>query len=266
MSSNDNFDLLNYLIEQEKEKKAYHVSEHDSEIIVRMLKEINRTAGVEWGYLAELANCRVKGTGEIIRRYIDLYDSEAVRSYLLHHMVFDRITDCDKLIYQLYLHFKTSKSYIPPPDQPGPAAITVSYDNAFKRLKPKKIKEELLSLAYNPRDVFYLPFTMRMLASWKIPELECLFAAYLDGSGITPESVGLSDQAETYHPPLSYIKRELKFTAIDSLKYYPSKKSVELIENCINGPDRNACSLAKKSLNFIEKHYSMGHGTVNAKK
>jgi hypothetical protein len=244
--------LLNYYIEQEKAKKAYRISEHDAFVLKQMLEEINGMTGSELRFLSELALFSVKGSGETVKKYIDSFDSEEVRSYLLHHMVSDRIKDCDKLIYNLYLHFKESSNYIPPPGQPGPLAIYGSYDNAFRRLKPKRIKKELLSLAYNPRDAFYLSFTMRMLASWRIPELECLFTSYVDGTNVTPESVGLPTQFDNYYPPFSFIKRQLRFTGIYSLKYYPSESTIKLMENCINEPDKDICSAAKSAMNYIE--------------
>ena len=245
--------LRDYFIELEKEQKAYRISEHDAVVLKQMLGEINDLKGTELCYLSELAHYYVKGSGEIVKKYIDLFDAEDVRSYLLHHMVHDRITDCDKLIYHLYLHFKASSNYIPPPGQPGPFAIYVSYDNAFRKLKPKRMKNELISLAYNPRDAFYLSLSMRMLASWRIPELESLFTSYVDGTSVTPESVGLPTQPESFYPPFSFIKKQLRFIGIRSLKYYPSESTIKLIENCIGEQDKDICSAAKKTLSFIEK-------------
>ncbi|MBQ7473007.1 MAG: HEAT repeat domain-containing protein [Oscillospiraceae bacterium] len=243
--------LLKHLIEEEKAQKTYHVSPGDRGVLNEMLDEFNHVTGAGFHYLAELDMLSVKGGGEVVKKYIQQYESEDIRSYLIHYLMEDRIGDCDKIIFQLYLHFKNSNQYISPPDHPAPAAIYVRYDNAFKRLKPKRIKKDLLSLAFNPRDAFYLPLTIRMLASWKLPELKCLLISYLEGTSITPESVGLPDQAENYHPPFSFMKKELKYTAIDSLKNYPCEETMKLLKQCSGDPDKDIRSAAIKSLQRI---------------
>ncbi len=246
--------LLQYLVEQEIAKKEYLTSSEDRRILNEMLAEINCITGSDVHYLAELDYYTIKGAGETIKKYILLYESESVKSYLLHLLVRDRIENSDKLIYQMYLKFKSSDEYIALPNQPARADIYVRYDNAFRQLKPKRMKTELLALSNNPRDAFYLPFTMRMLASWKIPELEAVFTSYMDSPSITAESVGLPEQSENYFPPLSFIRRELKFTAIHCLRYFPSEDTIELIINCTNDPDKDIRMAAEKSLRFIEKH------------
>jgi hypothetical protein len=219
MSNSNQSLLLQYYIEQEKENNAFCVSSHDREVLNLLLAEINETTDVDFHYLAELEACSVKGAGEIVKKYIADFDSEYVRSYLLHHLVNDRITDCDKLIYQLYLHFKSSDLYIPSIGQTSNLAIRIRYDNTFRKLKPKRLKTALKSLAFNPRDAFYLPFTMQMLASWRLSDLEQLFISYMDAANITSQSIGLPEHSDDYHPSLSYIRRQLKFTSIYSLKY-----------------------------------------------
>ena len=244
--------ILQHLIEQEQAKREYCVTVEDRKRLDAMLLEINNITDAGVHYLAELDFFSIKGAGNIVKDYIFRYESESIRSYLLHFLVNDQVRDCDKIVYQLYLHFKGSKCYIPLPDQPGSLAIYMRYDNAFKRLKPKKIKAELQSLAYNPRDAFYLPLTMCMLASWKLPDLEALFVSYMESKNITPESVGLSDCSENYHPSLFFIRRELKFTAIECLKYYPSMSTFELIKGCSADHDKDISMAAQKTLKYME--------------
>jgi len=132
-----------------------------------MFGEINCCFGTNFHYLAEIDRFNIHGSGEIMAKYISSFPSETVRGFLIPQIVADRLKDADKLILQLYLHFKNSDEYIAKPEEPSPAHIYVRYDNAFKSLKPKRLQNELLKPAHDPRNAFYLPFTMRMLASWK---------------------------------------------------------------------------------------------------
>ena len=111
-------------------------------------------------------------SGEIMREYIELFESEYVRAYLIPQLVYDKVKNCADTVIGMYMHFKASDYYIAKAGKPMPAAICVRYDNAFRQLKPKKMQNRLLELAHYPVDAFYLPLTMRMLASWKSEEME----------------------------------------------------------------------------------------------
>lgn len=244
--------LLSLSIQDEaKEMKTY--SEKDMQTLQSMIYEINGSLGTDIHSLSELDYYRISGTGKIIIKYIHSYSSETIRSYLVHQLVHDRIADCGEILVQLYNHFKQSDVYISKEGEPAPVHIAIRYDNAFKRLRPKSVKNELCAFAYIPRDAFYLPLTMRMLASWRIPEIEKVLISYLDGKGLTPESIGLPSQAETYHPSFSFIKRELKFTAIDSLKNYPSENTVKMINYCVSDSDADIRTAAKRTLKQLER-------------
>jgi hypothetical protein len=219
-----------------------------------MIDTINEYCGTDIHFLAEIDAYNISGSGIIMVQYLDQFQSESIRSYLIPQIVSDRVKDCARIVLSSYLHFRNSSEYISAPNKPAPAHIYTRYDNAFRDLKPKKLKDDLLSLAYNPRDAFYLPFTMRMLASWKIPVLERVFSSYIDSSNITHEAIGLPMESENYYPPISFIRKELKFTAIDSLKYYPSESTIKLIYDCTNDQDKDICMAAKKTLHFLEKH------------
>ena len=242
--------LLKLSIEEERSGKQYGCSEGDKDLLQAMMKEINSCFGTKLHYLAELDHCHIKGSGEIIAKYIQSFQSESVKAYLIPQMVLDKTQDCDLLIYQLYMHFKASDAYRAKPGKPSPAHIFVRYDNAFRRLKPKRLKAELLALAGHPQDAFYLPLTMRMLASWKLPATEEILLSYLDGSKITAESVGLPPEEENRFP---FIRRELKFTAIEGLKYYPTERNTALIRSYTNDPDKDISMAAKKTSKYWEK-------------
>ena len=241
-------------IERERNGVDFFCSGHDKIVFKKMIEEINTFCGTDFHYLAEINAFYIPGSGAIMAHYLDRFQSESIRGYLIPQIVSDRVSECERIVLSAYLHFKNSDAYISPPSKPAPAQIITRYDHAFKALKPKRLKGDLLSLACNPRDAFYLPFTMRMLASWKIPVLEGVYTTYLDGASITNQSVGLPVHAEAYYPPLPFIRRELKLTALHSLKYYPSENTIKLIKKCMHDPDKDIASAADKTFRFWEKH------------
>lgn len=246
-----NSTLLKKNIEDELAYKDFVFCDSDKIIAQEMIQEIN-TLGYNFKYIAEIEAYEIPGSGKIISKYINQFSSETTRAYLLYHLVADKIEKCAEYIFQLYLHFKSSDEYISQKNQPASAHIYVRYDNAFKILKPKRLKEELLRLVHNPRDAFYLPLTMRMLSSWKISEIKELLIIYLEGSEITLENVGLGDNEDGFYPNLNSIRRELKFTALEGLKYFPSVDIMELVKPYAINEDPDIKVAAKKTLKVIE--------------
>lgn len=240
-------------IEREKSGTDYCCPAADKVLLSELLGEINQYAGASLHYLAELDMFHVPGAGTIAAKYIERFSSESVRGYLIPKLVYDKIPGCDKLILQLYMHFKSSDEYIAAPGEPAPAQIYVRYDNAFKTLRPKKPAKELLALAHNPRDAFYLPFTMRMLASWKSSEMKPLLISYANNDWITAQDVGICNDEQTCSPSLEFMKRELKFTAIEGLKYYPSPEVTDIITSLAASADEDIKAAAKKTLKVLAK-------------
>lgn len=245
--------LLQRGIADEIAYRDFIFNDEDYRLLQTMIAEIN-ALGYDVHYLAEIEEFRLPKSGEIIKKYINEYISEATRAYLIPQMVIDKVDDCAKLVLDLYLHFKDSDEYISKPEKPAPAHIYVRYDNAFKRLKPKRLKNQLIKLVSNPRDAFYLPFTVRMLASWKQEDIKYILMSYLDGSSITAGSIGLyDDENRPFYPSLAFVIRELKFTAIDGLKYYPSIEIIELIKQYTIDSDLDVRTAAKRTMRVLEK-------------
>ena len=222
-----------------------------------MLSEINAQNGTNFQYLAELDAIAIPGSGWVVAKYISKYSSESVRAYLLTQLVSDKVPNCDRIILQSYLQFKSSGDYIPPPETRSSAHIYVRYDNAFKKLRPKQLTEDLLTIIRNPRDAFYLPFTLKMLASWKIPELQDLLVSYSSNSNISCQDVGIDSRyAERVLPPFDFIKRELRFSAINALQHYPSEAAEKALRICCDDIDadiRLAAQKALKKLQLLDK-------------
>lgn len=246
--------LLNQNITREIAHMDFVFNDADNEVAQEMIREIN-TLGYEFHYLAEIETYKIPGSGCIISKYINRFSEEATRAYLVAQIIADsdNVKDCERTVLQLYLHFKSSNDYISEPGVPAPAHIYVRYDNAFKNLRPKKLKDELLTLVSNPRDAFYLPLTTRMLASWKLPGLKDLLVSFLDDSVVTAQSVGIREDSGVFYPSLEFMRRELKFTAIDGLKYYSSAETISLIKQRAIDSDLDIKLAAKKALKAMEK-------------
>lgn len=240
-------------IEREKKGLDYIYPKADKELLHKLLDEINRYAGTDYHYLAELDAFNIPGAGSIVAKYITGFSSEGVKGYLIPQMVSDKIKDCDTLVLQLYMQFKSSDKYISKPGEPAPAHIYIRYDDAFRKLKPKRLTKDLMELAHSPRDAFYLPFTMRMLASWMMPEMKDLLLSYCAKDSFSAYDVGIHDDEQQYFPSLEFMKRELTFTAIYGLKYYPSEEVRDIIASLANSADKDIKLAAKRTLIALTK-------------
>lgn len=68
---------------------------------------------------------------------------------------------------------------------------------------------------------------------------------------ITTQNIGLCDDGKEYFPPLEFIRRELKFTAIEGLKNYPSEETIQIIASLAAGADRSIKTAANKTLKVL---------------
>lgn len=245
--------LLLDLIEAEKQGKQYRHSAKDRLILDEMFAEINGYAGTNFHYLAELDAFTIPGSGEIMAKYVWRLETPFVRSLLLAQMVADRIPDCDRLVLALYEDFRTSPVCTLDPEGAPTAGICVRYDNAFRRLKPRRLKRELLALAEDPRDAYRLPFTARTAASWKLPEMYAPLLRYAYSENITPEQLGFPADTQPRQQRIAHIRRELQFTAISGLKYYPTPETEQVLLEFTKSPDKDIVLAAGKSLKTLEK-------------
>lgn len=248
-----NTTILQNSIENEKNGLEYRYSGSDRKILDELFAELNTMHQTDFHYLAELDAYSIKGAGELFFKYIDRFESEYIRAILMTQIVEDGVKKAEQIVLRLYLHFKSSDEYISKQNQPSPAHIHAKYDNALSKLKPKRLEDDLVSLIGTPRDACYLPLTFQMVASWKIPEVQEILISYLDGSDITAESVGLPADADGYYPSLDFIKRQIKFSAIAGLKYYPCDKVKKLLTECSADADKDIAQAAKKVMKYWEK-------------
>lgn len=238
--------LLQDSIEREKQQTDFRYTQEDRRLLDMMFREINSALGTDLRYLAEAAFYNIRGTGGIMSRYLPQFQTESVRAYLIPQIVSDRISNSAEIVLQSYYRFRESSEYIPLPGQPSPAHISARYDQAFKKLHPRKLEKALLELAHSPRDAFYLPFTMRMLASWRSLEMEEILHAYMNSENILWDC---PYAPESTNPSLPFMIRELKFTAIEGLRYYPSQENCEMLYSCMHeSMDKDIRQAVKRAL------------------
>ena len=245
--------VLQDSIEREKKGIDYIYSEQDKLILKKMLSEVNALLNTNLQYLAELDLLNIVGVGKIYINWIDKFSSETIKSILLYQIVLEKVKDSDLIAIRLYNSFKASNEYIAPKGMPSPAHIYVRYDNVFSTLKSKRIQDELLNLMKNPRDAFYLPFTLKMLAAKKIPEVKEILISYLDENNLDCEALGI-DNSNDYYPPLEFIQRELKFSCVYGLRYYQDQNVLRILEKFLNTTDEDIKDATRKTLKFIETH------------
>ena len=246
--------ILNARIEREKQKMDYYCPPTDRTLLQKMMQEINIKFGTNIEYIAQIDYYNIHGAGLIYSKYLDLFTSESVRAYLIPQIASDKAADCEEKIINSYFRFKNSKDYISGQGKPAPAYIYVRYDNAIKQIKPKKSTNILLELAENPRDAFYLPLTMRMLASWRIPKMEGVLLKYLKTDNTTAEMISLPEHHEGYYPALTFVRRELLFTAIYGLRYYINEENKSEIQAYVSSGDRDISEAAQKTIAYYRKH------------
>ena len=250
----NNYDFaLSYMIEQEKSGEAYICSDVDRGTVDEIFEKINDTLGTDIHYIAEIDNRIVPGSGMIISDYICRIKSSSVRAFFIPQMVYDKTDNTAEKILQLYMDFKSSDEYISLPGKSDPAHIYVRFDNAFNRLKSRRIKDQLAELLRNPRDLFYLPFTARLLAKWKMPEVYRIVMTYASGDAVTKEAVGLVNEYSDSLPNVECIKRNVIFTCIDSLKYFGGDNAISIIKSYLKSDDKNIKTSADKALLYIMK-------------
>ena len=220
------------------------ICESDQVIMQEMIREINASCdnGMKLRGFSDASYFYVPGAGEIVARYVNRFTSHTVRASLLFHLVGNKkyscpkIVNCESIIWNLYVQYKESPYYIND-------FVQLYFDDAFVKMKPKRIVTEMLSLARNPLDFCWLPGTMEMLSRRKIPSFGDLLEHYVDHPEIihdylkkTDISSRFSDE-ESLQKQLSRWNGQGRYTAIIGLKYYPSQRvlsKLKLLETQID--------------------------------
>lgn len=231
--------IVDAIIAEEK-GELYRFSGNDKAVLRQLCDEINQTFSdsYKYRYLAEIEKMiPPKGSGPVILKYIHQFESEDCRAALILSIVHDcpKFENLDRIIMDLYHHFRASAYYISPPDSPAPVHV-IRYDNAFAQFKSPKILPELVELFKSRRELYYLSVTADMIAKkWAPEELGKIMADHLKNPNVTRADVGLPEEG-TYYPSLESIVEQTSFNAIRCLRYYPTEENLKIITSYTNHP------------------------------
>lgn len=157
------------------------------------------------------------------------------------------------LFMQSYEQFKNSEDYLSPSDEKKcwqMCGVGGRYGNVFASMKSRENLEKLMPILANPRDAFNLSFAVEKIAQTGIPEMEPLLRRYTDSDLITNEELGI-DKITGELRIGDYIRKRLKMMAIDGLKYYSTKESIEKLRELMNDEDFYVREAANKSLEYL---------------
>ena len=80
-----------------------------------------------------------------------------------------------------------------------------------------------------------------------------LLLSYCAKDSFSAYDVGICDDKQQYFPSVEFMKRELTFTAIYGLKYYPSEEVRDIIASLETSADKDIKSAAKRTLIALTK-------------
>ena len=159
--------LLDLAIEDEALGLSYKKSSYDLPILKQLLSEINIQNNLNLRYLAQLDLLKIENINHIIIKYIYEFESSHIKAILLKQLFMGNDFEKIDIAIKLYNDFKQSKDYISEIDLPAPNHIISIYDNLFSNLNSKSDKEKIQILFTNPRDLYYLPLTVKLLSKIK---------------------------------------------------------------------------------------------------
>ena len=246
---------------QERDGTAYTFAGNDQLVLKQMCDEINETFPdypYKFHYLSEISMINLPvGASTILLKYIYQFESESCRSVLFPSIIVDKMEkdvkkNLDRIIMDLYHHFRESPYYIAPPESGRSAHIYLGYDNALKRVVSPKIFPELVDLMKFPRDAYILSLTLRKIVrKWAPKELGKIMAAHLMNKNVTRADVGLPEEGK-YYPSLETIVDQVAFNAIDCLQFYPSEENLRIILDYTNTPYKALAEFAQKHAKLME--------------
>jgi hypothetical protein len=94
---------------------------------------------------------------------------------------------------------------------------------------------------------------MKLLASWKMPEMRDVLLKYADISSLSAKDFGLCDDTDARREYVDFGKRQLMFSAIYGLRYFPSPEVEEIIKSFTESADKDIVAAAKKTMKVLEK-------------
>ena len=246
--------LLNFLISEELRDGKNWYSQADWITFREMIGEVNRKLGTNMIYWSEFSYLRPEGAEDILLEFMDMFEAEDIRAELAFQIASNPKTKNLLSAFDAYLLFRKSQLYGFYCDKAEQFVTTNKYDNAIWREKPKKRKYELLEILSSPLDAAHLPITAKMVASWKMPEMEPLLWKYADDEYLESLDFGLSDEEKILFEKIVGVHKEtIRYIGYVGLKYYPSEKVEALYQKLLLSENEDYRYCAKKGIRHLEK-------------
>ncbi len=208
-----------------KQERSTPPETDDDRLMWALLHDINRQCGTNLRAPVDLQDLYVSGAGPIVAEAIRGFNLHENRAMLLHHLVghkakgYPPVPECAQLLWELYQDFRASAQFLQSPAH-------LDFDAAFSALKPKALAADLLTLARDPLEAREMPFTMQMLARWKLPEMRQILLACLDNPDILLnrlQAAGIESQPPQTVEQFCFDARVWALCfAVGNLKHYPA--------------------------------------------
>lgn len=248
-------------IDEIENKDEHYFRGNDKIVLKQLCEELNQlTTRHNYRYLMQIMMSGIPvGSCNVVLKYIDQFESEACRAILMLRVCNDKIysktkiKDLDRIIMDLYHHFRASSYYVVGPGTNRSKYIYGIYDKYLEKFKSRKILPELIELMKSRRELYILPFTVVSIAKkWKPEELEEILVNHLKNKNITRADVGIPEEGD-YHPTAEIVALQTAFVAIGCLEHYPSPKNVQVIMEYADHPDEDLAKCARESAEKMRK-------------
>ena len=207
----------------------------DQALMQNMIREINEAVGGRLRGYSDLVDQYIQGAGEIVAQYIFRFEAQATRASLLHHLVGNKtysvkpVKDAAEIVWQLYTAYRNSEEF-------AVWTIRMEYDDAFARLRAKKLADHLIESVRNPLEFNALPRTVKMLATLMRPELEEILLDALADPGKMEKYLKTPAVREQFGFDQQQVEKECRrwsttsvLKAVVGIRYYPSERALDLL-------------------------------------
>ncbi|MBR4292718.1 MAG: hypothetical protein IKT54_03805 [Clostridia bacterium] len=247
-------------ITEEEQHPDYWFAGNDKYLFQQLCEELNQLSTYYYEYLTQIRLAGIPlGSGPLLLKYLNQIEHEGFRAALLYRILADnrktktKIDNVDRLVLDLYYHFRASPYYVSPPKKPAPAHIYMEYNCELYRVKSKKILPELVELMKSLRDLYILSSVAKSIAKkWVPEELGKIMANHLINKNVTNADVGIPGEGD-YKPNLESIFKQTRYTAIACLEYYPSEENIKVIMEYADNPDKDLAKFARESAEKMRK-------------
>ena len=207
----------------------------DQALMQNMIREINEAVGGYFRGYSDVVDQYIQGAGEIVAKYIFRFEDQGTRASLLHHLVGNKtysvkpVKDAVEIVWQLYTAYRNSEEF-------AVWTIRMEYDDAFARLRAKKLADRLIESVRNPLEFNALPRTVKMLATLMRPELEEILLDALADPGKMEKYLKTPAVREQFRLDQQQVEKECRrwsttsvLKAVVGIRYYPSERALDLL-------------------------------------